>query len=157
MKTWQRYLIVLVTLIAASGLSYWYYQYNHAHSSLSDISQVRMTVEGFGDELRQVSLLAPADAVAKAMNEHYSYYVHPDLLAKWEADPMHAPGRLTSSPWPDAIKVGTSTANADGTYTMDASIIERTSASTTPAATIPVRFTLTKGPDGWQITGYEKL
>ncbi|MGE5540902.1 MAG: hypothetical protein ACM3TU_01305 [Bacillota bacterium] len=157
MKIWQRYLIVLITFLVAAGGSYWYYQYNREHSSLSDVFQVRTTVSGFGDELRQVSLLAPAADVAKAMDSHYSYYVHPDLLAKWKADPIHAPGRLTSSPWPDFIEITSATKNPDGSYTVDGMIAERTSSDVHPSNFIRVRFIVTKGPDGWQITDYQKL
>lgn len=158
MKIWQRYLIVLVTLIVASGAAYGYYQYDKAHSSSSDIAQVRMTVYGLGDSLVQVPLSAPADVVAFAMDKYYALYVHPDLLAAWKVDPKNAPGRLTSSPSPDRIDITSAVKNEDGSYTVDAAIVEkaRAAATTTAASTIPVRFTLALGPDGWQITGYEK-
>lgn len=159
MKIWQRYLIVLITLIVASGAAYAYYQYDKAHSSGSDIAQVRMTVYGLGDNLVEVPLLAPADVVGFAMDKYYALYVRPDLLAKWKADPKNAPGRLTSSPWPDRIDIDSATKNADGTYTVDAEIIDvahGVATSTDITSKTPVRFTVSLGPDGWQITGYEK-
>jgi hypothetical protein len=157
---WKRYVIVLITLVVASGAAYWYYGYHKSHTSFADPAQVRIVVAGLGDQLQKMPLIAPADLISQGMDLYYGMYVHPDLLAKWKADPLNAPGRLTSSPWPDRIDVTTVTKNKDGTYTVDANIIEiarNTGGTTTVAATIPVRFTLTLGPDGWQITGYQKL
>jgi hypothetical protein len=147
----KRYLIVLLTFVVTSGAAYWYYTYNHEHSSLSDTAQVRMQVTGLGDNLREVPLLASNDLVGKAMDLHYAQYVRPDLLEKWKADPKNAPGRLTSSPWPDRIDVTGVTKNADGTYTVLGSIIEMAhGAGTTTAvsSSIPAKFTLSLGPDG---------
>ncbi|MDB5195263.1 MAG: hypothetical protein JWO84_447 [Parcubacteria group bacterium] len=156
---WKRYLIVLLAFVIASGAAYEYYWYQREHSSLSDHAQVRMTVSNLGDVLQQVPLIAPPDIVAFAMNKYYALYVRPDLLAQWEADPLHAPGRLTSSPWPDRIDTTSATKNKDGTYTVDATIVELANGAQGPqtADTIHARFTLSKGPDGWQITHYEKL
>jgi hypothetical protein len=86
--------------------------------------------------------------------------VQPDLLEKWKADPKNAPGRLTSSPSPDRITITGTQRNKDGTYTVLGNIIETASSNgTTTQVTdsIPVKFTLSLGPDGWQITGYQKL
>lgn len=159
MSTFNRYLIVFLAFIITAGGAYAYYSYTRAHSSLSDDAQVRMTVSSFGDELKMVPLLAPGDLVGKAMDMYYSMYVHPDLLAKWKADPLNAPGRLTSSPAPDRIDVTKTTKNEDGTYTIEANVVETSSGPDNALREnpIPVVFTLTLGPDGWQITGYQKL
>jgi hypothetical protein len=155
---WKRYVVVLLTFIVASTGAYAYYTYTRAHSSTSDSAQVRITVTGLGDNLRQVPLIAPPDIVAFAMDRYYALYVNPDLLAKWKADPLNAPGRLTSSPAPDRIDITGVTKNGDGTYTVEAGIVETASGANGPEVTdtIPVEFMLTKGPDGWQITGYKK-
>jgi hypothetical protein len=156
---WKRYLIVLLTLIVASAAAYWYYGYHKAHSSFADPAQVRMTVTAFGDQLQKMPLTAPPDLITKGMDLYYGMYVHPDLLAQWKADPLNAPGRLTSSPWPDRIDITSMTKNKDGTYTVDGDIVEVAHGATTTETvrSIPVRFTLAMGPDGWQITGYTKL
>jgi hypothetical protein len=158
MNTWTRYLIVLVTFLIASGAAYWYYGYIRDHSSFSDVSQVRMTVSSFGDQLQKMPLIADQDLIDKGMDIYYGVYIHQDLLAKWKADPLHAPGRLTSSPWPDRIEVTNTTKTSADTYTVDANIIEVANGNggTEVVSTIPVTFTLTRGPDGWQITGYSK-
>lgn len=159
MPSWLRYLVVLLTLLVASAAAYAYYTHYQAESSLADGAQVRMTVSGFGDQLKQVPLLAPDDLVSKAMDMYYGLYVSPELLTTWKQDPQDAPGRLTSSPWPDRIEITAVTKNQDGTYTIDGNIVEVTSGDNGPqvADSYAVQFTLTKGPDGWQITGYAKL
>jgi hypothetical protein len=156
---WKRYMIVLLTFIVASAGAYAYYVYHQQHASFSDEARVRMVVDNLGDNLRQVPLLAPADLLGKGMDLYYGEFVHPDLLAKWKADPLNAPGRLTSSPVPDRIDITGIAKNADGTYTVNAGIVEVANGASGPETvdTIPVRFTLTKGPDGWQITDYQKL
>lgn len=119
--------------------------------------QVRGVVYGFGDELSQVRLFASVATTTADMDRHYSLYIHPDLLAKWKAQPLTAPGRRTSSAWPDHIDIRSVTLNENGTYTVEAMVVDRASStpSTTPALETPVVITLTQGPDGWQITSYE--
>lgn len=158
MKIWHRYLTVLLAALITGGAAYGYYTYKKEHSSDSDSAQVRITVEGLGDQLQQVPLIAPHDILKFAMDKYYALYVRPDTLSAWENDPKNAPGRLTSSPWPDRIEVVSATKNQDGTYTVDANIVDiaRTATSTAVVDRMPVRFTLARGPDGWQITGYQK-
>jgi len=81
-------------------------------------------VVGLGQQLNKVSLLAP-DA-SSTMEEFYGPYVAPDLLAKWEADPSKAPGKQTSSPWPDHIQVTDVQKNGDA-YAMQGQIVLMTS------------------------------
>ncbi len=88
-------------------------------------AEVRRVVEEFGAQLQNVSLLAP-DA-ANQIETYYATWVTPELLAAWQADPMSAPGRQTSSPWPERIEI-TSIQRIDaGTYQVKAEIVESTS------------------------------
>ena len=59
----------------------------------------------FGSRLKLVSLLAPEDVLRRDIEEHFVDLVTPELLNKWLDDPTAAPGRLTSSPWPECIAV----------------------------------------------------
>lgn len=160
MSLWTRYIIVIVTALVAAGAATGYYLYVKSESSSSDVAQVRITVSGLGDKLQQVPLVAPSDVVAFAIDKYYALYVHPDLMTAWKNNPSTAPGRSTSSPWPDRIDITGTTKNADGTYTVNGSVVEvakGADGNNETVNTVPVRFVLTKGPDGWQITGYEKL
>ncbi|HET8581179.1 MAG TPA: hypothetical protein VFL98_01785 [Candidatus Paceibacterota bacterium] len=113
---------------------------------------IRALVENFGQELKFVSLLSPT--AGTDMETRYAAYVSPDLLASWKADPEHAFGRLTSSPWPEGIVVTGMQKTADDTYTVTGDILDVTSAEITENAAMARPVTLTvKAVDGhWQIT-----
>ena len=84
-------------------------------------------VEGFGKKLQEVSLLAPKEVLEKSMEESYGDFVTSELIAKWAKDPMNAPGRLTSSPWPDRIEILAIEKSAENEYEVKGEIIEITS------------------------------
>ncbi len=125
----------------------------------TDEFQVRSVVYGLGDVIVNVSLATTTAAIAASMDENYALYVRPDLLETWKADPSKAPTRPITGPRPDSIKIDTVVKNEDGTFTITGAIYIRAvdHASSTVASNTPVRFTLSQGPDGWQITGYEVL
>lgn len=87
---------------------------------------VRKLVENFGSQLEDVSLMAPADQLEAAMQANYTPYVAPELLVTWLQDPVNAPGRLTSSPWPDRIEVRSITKESDTRYVVEGDIVEVT-------------------------------
>jgi hypothetical protein len=112
-------------------------------------AQARAVVEGFGASLQQVSLLAP-DA-ADQIRTQYAPYVAPDLLERWAADPQAAPGRLTSSPWPDHIEIAALIPQGDG-YLVDAVVVEITSAG--ESGRYAVILTVEQVDGAWLITAY---
>jgi len=81
-------------------------------------------VASFGRQLKMVSLLAPEENVRADMRNHYGEHVAPALLERWQNDPGSAPGRLTSSPWPDRIEILEMERNADGSYAVKGEIVE---------------------------------
>jgi len=86
---------------------------------------VRTLVENFGQTLKNISLLSPT--VAQELESNYKDFVSPELLNEWTADPTKAPGRLTSSPWPERIEIiGLNKTSAD-TYFVQGEIVEMTS------------------------------
>lgn len=145
-------IIALVVLASAGAL----YEYTRPHPP-SNEAQVRSTLYGFGDELRMVSLLGEAGTVAADMDHYYAFYIRPDLLETWKTNPRLAPGRLTSSPWPDRIEIQSLVLNEDGTYTAEVTVVSKVQgavATSTPMET-KARIVLSQGPDGWQISSYE--
>lgn len=116
---------------------------------------VRTVVEGFGKELQRVSLLA-SDA-RQQIATHYSLYVAPALVMMWQNDPLQAPGRLTSSPWPDRIEISRITRMDDTHYTVEGMIIEASSGGggtdEAPVESLhrPVSLTVER-TDRWRIT-----
>lgn len=84
-------------------------------------------VKDFGNKLKLVSLLAPEDTLKKEMKENYSDLVSDKLIEKWISNPENAPGRLTSSPWPDRIEVKDVEKVSESEYKVEGKIIEITS------------------------------
>jgi hypothetical protein len=88
-----------------------------SHSEVTRISDqeeegaVRYVVESFGKRLQNVSLQSP-DA-AQMIGEQYAEWIHPELLKVWMNDISRAPGRVTSSPWPDRIEITSIVREAD--------------------------------------------
>lgn len=123
-------------------------------SPKSDQAAVEDLVKAFGTKLKMVSLLAPPDIVGKSMRDNYSPYVSPPLLAQWMRDPLHAPGRLTSSPWPDSIRIqGTRKLSRDA-YEVWGEIVEMTSAGKpggNAAAGQPITLTIRRFGHRWLI------
>jgi len=113
---------------------------------------VRTTVAQFGNQLNSVSLLSPT--ATEEIRSSYGPYVAPELLASWIANPSSAPGRQTSSPWPDHIEVDTVVKNETGTYDVMGRIILKT--STDDAGIIPVSLTVTNVNGSFLITTYEE-
>ncbi|HYF92692.1 MAG TPA: hypothetical protein VD969_10665 [Symbiobacteriaceae bacterium] len=117
---------------------------------------VRSLVETFGSRPQAVSLQAPADALKKSMQEHYGDLVSAELLSEWAGDPKNAPGRLTSSPWPDRIEILSVRRVLDGKYEVQGEVIEVTSVEKVSggvAAKRPITLTVEKVGDRWLITG----
>lgn len=117
---------------------------------------VKGVVESFGQKLQMVSLVAPEDVLKESMVEHYGEYVAPALMEQWLADPLNAPGRLTSSPWPDRIEIlGMEQLSAES-YEVKGEIVEVTSADGGGnAAKRPITLRVEKVDGKWLITGAE--
>lgn len=152
---------IAIALIVAAGVYYVATQQNPlapaASSSVSNAedSAVRATVTEFGSKLKNVSLLAP-DASAQIAAQ-YGSYASPELIAQWQADVAAAPGRQTSSPWPDRIEVAAVTPQGSA-YSVAGTVVEVTSADqpSMPAATYPVSLTVEQRSGAWVITAFSK-
>lgn len=118
---------------------------------------VRRVVEEFGYQLKDVSLMAPKEDVADAMEDNYGPYVVPELLAEWENDPVNAPGRLTSSPWPDRIEIAKIQKESDTRYVVEGDIVEVTNEgggideSATEAVRRPIVVGVERRGSDWKI------
>ncbi len=89
-----------------------------------DEKGIKEIVEAFGKKLQNVSLLAPKDVLEKSLKENYGEFVTQELIAKWISDPSNAPGRQTSSPWPDRIEIIDAKQLSETAYQVDGKIIE---------------------------------
>lgn len=95
--------------------------------NINDEEIIKDIVTRFGSKLQNVSLLADKKNVKKAMEENYKEFATESLLEKWIDDPVSAPGRLTSSPWPDRIEIKEIKKSKDNFYQVKGEIIEITS------------------------------
>jgi hypothetical protein len=124
-------------------------------SDEADKKAATAVIEGFGQKLQQVSLLSSSEDLKKSMNENYGGYVTPELLEKFLSAPENAPGRLTSSPWPDRIEITSAEKTSEGLYTVVGTIIEVTSSeqgSGNAAAKRPITLEVKKVDGKWLIT-----
>lgn len=147
------YLWIVGAVLVLGGLVYSYIG-SHPTGIIdgSHEGDVRTTIAQFGNQLNSVSLLSPA--VAEEIRRSYAPYVTPELLATWIQDPSTAPGRATSSPWPDHIEVDTVVKNEMGSYDVMGRIILKT--STEDAGIIPVSLTVANIDGSFLITRYEQ-
>jgi len=90
----------------------------------NDEATVNSLVKNFGEKLQLVSLLGPEDVLEKSMQENYGEFVSPTLLEQWLKDSINAPGRLTSSPWPDRIEILNTEKVSEEAYEVKGEIIE---------------------------------
>jgi hypothetical protein len=120
----------------------------------TDEAAVRRLVKRFGGQLQKVSLLAPD--VAHELDAAYGDFVAPSLLAAWKRDLRSAPGRLTSSPWPDRVEVDRVRQTSTG-YTVEARVVSMTAdevehGGDAGSEGVVIRVSRTLGR--WLIVGY---
>ncbi|MBY0110694.1 hypothetical protein K2Y00_01680 [Patescibacteria group bacterium] len=156
-------LLTSILLIAVGGtllfsIAYYGHFYGEDGTPLTDDSMPpEEVVEAFGARLKDVSLLAPPILAAAAMDTHYAPYVASETLDAWKQNPDSAPGRVTSSPWPERIEVGTTT-REENTARVEGVIVEYTSeiaAQGGQAIGYPIVATLERRAEGWKITSFE--
>jgi hypothetical protein len=126
-----------------------------ASSPASQENAASSTVAAFGKTLQQVSLLAP-DA-SSTIASTYAPYVDPALLTQWEANPQSAPGRVTSSPWPDHIAITSITPQGQG-YVVNGQLVFMTSNEVEHggnADTTPVVLQLVRENNRWMIVAFQ--
>jgi hypothetical protein len=125
--------------------------------SPADSSAAAAVVTQFGERLQRVSLLAPDSLVRASIRSEYAEFVSASLLEEWLRDPASAPGRETSSPWPDRIRIlsGARDPANDGMarFAFLGEIVEETSSGTAPSV-VPVRATVSRQENGWRITRF---
>ena len=121
--------------------------------------QVRELVVGFSERMRLVNLSAPTAIVTQNTKEAYADYVSSELLAQWQANPLDAPGRLTSSPWPDRIEITSVVKGGQDSYIVQGNIIEITSKELVEggvAAKYLAVIQIDKINGTWLVVGFDK-
>jgi hypothetical protein len=120
-----------------------------------DDAGARAVVERLGERMKDISLLGPDSVVRLEIRDAYGQLVVPELLDVWRADPVNAPGRLVSSPWPDRIDIRSVTGASPGECRVEGDVVYVTSADTGAADRREDVVISVRNADGWRITAYE--
>ncbi|HUO50109.1 MAG TPA: hypothetical protein VMU25_00850 [Candidatus Paceibacterota bacterium] len=141
--------VIGTTLLVASFL-------NNGASQEIQKGEVSSLVTSFGKQLQKVSVLSP-DA-SSTMATVYGAYASPQLLHDWQKNPATAPGRTTSSPWPDHIDITSINPQGSG-FIVNGNIVLMTSNETAHggnAGLIPVVMLILNQNGKWQIVAYQE-
>lgn len=155
---WAIALIVLLTLGGGLYLSMGRKKISGVQTQTDGSAAVQELVENFGDRLKDVSLLAPKDLVDQEIEADYGSLVTPDLLKEWKADPSRAPGRLTSSPWPEKIEIQNLQAIDESSYRVAGLVDEISSQEKTAGGAgqqYPVSLKVERMGGRWLISGFQ--
>lgn len=120
--------------------------------SACDPAAAREVVERFGERMRLVSLLAPDTVRDREIREAYADLVTPSLLEAWLADRSRAPGRETSSPWPERIEVRSVAAENGAACVVEGDVVHVTSVGQETFRE-PVTLRVVEN-GGWRIAEY---
>ncbi|MCE9541588.1 hypothetical protein K8R03_03455 [Candidatus Kaiserbacteria bacterium] len=142
-------LATIASVVVVAALIIGLIVYNKGFGDYS--SHARTTVQEFGALMQNVSLLSPDASTTIATV--YGPYAIPELIAQWQKDPEHAPGRLTSSPWPDHITIKSITKQGSG-YIVSGEVALMTSDG--PAGTTPVVIQVVPVDGVWLIAAYQE-
>src|SRR3954464_12449991 len=95
----REYFLLIIGLILLIITAAAVYYIQRAPNRSRDMAEVTQLVTTFGGYEKSISPLGPTSTVQSDIQQTYGLYVTSALLQQWRADPTHAPGRLTSSPW----------------------------------------------------------
>ncbi len=148
----------LILVLAAGGYTFWYIHNQELVShSIQEQQEVEHLVTEFGLRLNRVSLAASEDLVTQQLRDAYSDLVTPELLSYWTEYPSSAPGRLTSSPWPDHIDITQIEKVRQGLYHVGGDVILMTSSEVANggnAGIEHVSISVIREQDTWLISKY---
>jgi hypothetical protein len=144
-------LIAGLVLLVITGTGVYYIQ--HTPNRTQDMAEVTQLVTAFGGMEKSISLIGPATTTINAIQAGYGQLVTNQLLQQWRADPQHAAGRETSSPWPDHIEIDSITPQGAG-YAVSGRVIMWTSAG--PSGEVPVVLLVVRENNAWRIAAYQE-
>lgn len=145
---------VLIVILLAFGVIFFAIKQNPVPQTQNNSEEeaVRTVVESFGQTLKNVPLLAPTSTLIASIEQQYGPFVSQDILTFWTANPQEAPGRITSSPWPDGLEIFKIEKDAEGAYLIQAHILEATSSGPVPSSNL-MALKLRNKDGRWIITG----
>lgn len=127
MKNLVRLFIAGLIFISVCAASFMFLVHKDERVGFSDSVKIIRNVNKFGEQFKKVSLTAPEEVVINSIKSNYSSFVDSRLMDLWTQNPERAPGRLTSSPWPERVKITDIKEVKDGLYNISGDIILMTS------------------------------
>lgn len=147
--------VIVVGILALAGVAYLAPSLDQAKEE----SDVKLLVTDFGLKLKNVPLAGEENATKAAIQENFGPLVTEEVMEQWLANPQLAPGRLTSSPWPERIDIATLSKQGQS-YVVSGDIVMMTSAqmasSATDAGHVPVIMQVVKENDKWVVAAYQE-
>jgi hypothetical protein len=152
---WKFGAVALLALAAIAALGALDRPAPDAAVSNNEDTAIRSVVTALGAHMKEVSLLSPT--AAADMQVQYGSYVTPELLAQWQARPAEAPGRQTSSPWPDRIEI-TDVSYKEVSATVRGNVVEVANSDVPGAfaSMYPVTIGLEKRGNAWLISSWSR-
>jgi hypothetical protein len=148
--------LTILAIVVLIGAAIGVYLIKQAPTAQDDENAVRALVIEFGTKLKDVSLLGPT--ASEDIQNVYRPYATSVLITKWQNTLSDAPGRTTSSPWPDRIEVASVTKENSDQYRVEGVIVEVTNEgggineAPTEAVRRPVMLTVSREGDAWKIS-----
>ena len=135
MKNGLRIFIAIAVLFLATAVAVGAYFYRESiieeNTKTAEEAAVKFLVESFGQKLKNVSLISMTSS--DDIEHNYKDFVSDDLINRWKTEPFSAPGRSTSSPWPDSIVVEEIHQQNQNAYEVSGKIINMTSSGVAPS------------------------
>lgn len=123
--------VLFLAAAVAAGAYFFQKSTDQENAKAADEAAVRSLMESFGQRLKNVSLLSMT--ASDDIEQNYKGFASGDLINRWKTEPFSAPGRETSSPWPDSIVVQEIHQQNQNAYEVSGKIINMTSSGEAPS------------------------
>jgi hypothetical protein len=153
----NRILAIIVVIVALIAITFTALYFGPDARKARGDDAARALMSDFGSKLKNVPLLGDDAVVTKAIEDNYGAYITPELLADWKANHAHAPGRLTSSPWPERLTIATMSEQGSGRVISGEVILKTsTEGEGEVADTVPYVAQVIQTAGGWKIAAYQE-
>lgn len=149
----REYFLLIIGLILLTVTSVSVYYMQRVPNRSRDMSQVSELVTTFGAYQKSIQVLGPATTTKSDIQQNYGQFVTGELLQQWRLNPSLAPGRTTSSPWPDRIEIDSVSPQGSG-YVVSGRLILMT--ATGESGEIPVVMIVIREEEAWKIAAYQE-
>jgi hypothetical protein len=113
---------------------------------------VANVVGDFGAAMQMVPVNASGTSASQAMWNDYHNLVAPQLLSSWMQDPASAPGRSSSSSWPDHIAIGSLEEKGPMAYLVTGDVVMATNGGIAGEYAVTTTVAVVNG--NWMITAW---